>query len=118
MKKLTSFIFYLSFFIFPLATHAQGWPQEYDGVMLQGFYWDSYTASKWTKLESQVDELANYFSLVWIPQSAKAASEPSMGYNPLYWFSNYNSSFGTEAELRRKGRSARAPRQRSQRISR
>ena len=100
MKKLTSFIFYLSFFIFPLATHAQGWPQEYDGVMLQGFYWDSYTASKWTKLESQVDELANYFSLVWIPQSAKAASEPSMGYNPLYWFSNYNSSFGTKAELR------------------
>ena len=23
-----------------------------------------------------------------------------MGYNPLYWFSNYNSSFGTEAQLR------------------
>lgn len=79
---------------------AQGWPQQYDGVMLQGFYWDSYAATKWTKLESQADELANYFSLVWIPQSAKAATNESMGYNPLYWFSNYNSSFGNETELR------------------
>ena len=24
---------------------AQAWPENYDGVMLQGFYWDSFSAS-------------------------------------------------------------------------
>lgn len=80
---------------------AQGWPSQYEGVMLQGFYWDSYSQSQWVKLERQANELSQYFSLVWIPQSAQAASSPSMGYNPLYWFpGHYNSSFGTESELR------------------
>ena len=68
--------------------------------MLQGFYWDSYSDTKWTNLAAQADELAQYFNLVWIPQSAQAKGSPSMGYDPLYWFTNYNSSFGTEAELR------------------
>lgn len=49
---------------------AQGWPANYSGVMLQGFYWDSYSESKWTKLEAQAPELGQYFNLVWIPQSA------------------------------------------------
>ena len=30
-----------------LSMQAQGWPANYDGVMLQGFYWDSYRASVW-----------------------------------------------------------------------
>ena len=84
-----------------LSMQAQGWPANYDGVMLQGFYWDSYRASKWCNLEAQADDLAPYFSLVWIPQSANCTSSGrSMGYDDLYWFSNYNSSFGNEAELR------------------
>lgn len=83
-----------------LSMHAQGWPANYNGVMLQGFYWDSYQASKWSNLEAQADDLAPYFSLVWIPQSANCGSGRSMGYNDLYWFSNYNSSFGNEAQLR------------------
>ena len=83
-----------------ISMHAQGWPADYEGVMLQGFYWDSYRASKWQKLEAQADDLAPYFSLVWIPQSANCGSGRSMGYDDLYWFSNYNSSFGNEAELR------------------
>ncbi|WP_337560356.1 alpha-amylase family glycosyl hydrolase [Prevotella sp.] len=83
-----------------LSMQAQGWPANYDGVMLQGFYWDSYRASKWCNLEAQADDLAPYFSLVWIPQSANCSSGRSMGYDDLYWFSNYNSSFGKEAELR------------------
>lgn len=78
---------------------AQGWPENYNGVMLQGFYWDSFKDSKWTNLQEQADELAPYFSLVWIPQSANCGGQ-SMGYDDLYWFSNYNSSFGTETELR------------------
>ena len=83
-----------------LGIHAQGWPANYDGVMLQGFYWDSYRASKWFNLEAQADDLAPYFSLVWIPQSANCGSGRSMGYDDLYWFSNYNSSFGNETQLR------------------
>lgn len=85
--------------LLPLAASAQGWPSQYKGVMLQGFYWDSFEDSQWTKLENQADELAPYFRLIWIPQSAYCGGK-SMGYNPLYWFSNYNSSFGTEAQLR------------------
>ena len=78
---------------------AQGWPANYSGVMLQGFYWDSYSESKWTKLEAQAPELGQYFNLVWIPQSAYCGHK-SMGYDDLYWFSNYESSFGSESELR------------------
>ena len=80
-------------------TFAQGWPANYSGVMLQGFYWDSFSESKWTKLEAQAPELGQYFNLVWIPQSAYCGGK-SMGYDDLYWFSNYNSSFGSEDELR------------------
>ena len=69
--------------ILPLMMLAQGWPSNYGGVMLQGFYWDSYSATKWTKLTSQADELAQYFDLVWIPQSARAKNATSMGYDPL-----------------------------------
>ena len=78
---------------------AQGWPANYSGVMLQGFYWDSFSDSKWTNLEAQAPELGQYFNLVWIPQSANCGGK-SMGYDDLYWFSNYESSFGSENELR------------------
>ena len=78
---------------------AQGWPANHSGVMLQGFYWDSYFDSKWTNLEAQAPELGQYFNLVWIPQSAYCGNK-SMGYDDLYWFSNYESSFGSESELR------------------
>lgn len=78
---------------------AQGWPANHSGVMLQGFYWDSFSDSKWTHLEAQASELGQYFNLVWIPQSANCGGK-SMGYDDLYWFSNYESSFGSERELR------------------
>lgn len=79
---------------------AIGWPANYQGVMLQGFYWDSYDDTKWTKLESQADELSKYFSLIWVPNSGQASGMPNMGYMPIYWFTNHNSSFGSESELR------------------
>ena len=87
-------------FVVTLPMLAQGWPEQYEGVVLQGFYWDSFSQTKWTKLESQADELSQYFNLVWIPQSADCGGT-SMGYDDLYWFpGHYNSSFGNEAELR------------------
>lgn len=80
--------------------YAQGWPANYGGVMLQGFYWNSYDDTKWTKLKSQVNDFADNFSLVWLPQSGKCLeTSQTMGYMPYYYF-NQNSSFGTEAELR------------------
>ena len=78
---------------------AQGWPAGYGGVMLQGFYWDSFDDSQWNVLEKKANDFSGYFDLVWVPQSGKAAATKSMGYDPLYYF-NQNSSFGTEAELR------------------
>ena len=78
---------------------AQGWPSDYPGVMLQGFYWDSFTDSKWTKLEAQADNFKGYFDLVWVPQSGKTNGSTSMGYDPYYYF-NQNSSFGSEEQLK------------------
>lgn len=96
MKKLYLTI---SLVLGALSANAQGWPENYSGVMLQGFYWDSFKETKWTTLEKQAAELGNYFSLVWLPQSGNCGDGKSMGYNPLYYW-NQNSSFGTEAELR------------------
>ena len=80
--------------------YAQGWPANYGGVMLQGFYWNSYDDTNWTNLKSQVNDFADNFSLVWLPQSGKClGNSQTMGYKPYYYF-NQNSSFGTEAELR------------------
>ena len=99
MKRLfTSIIITLA----TLPMLAQGWPADYDGVMLQGFYWGSCTDTQWTRMEKQVDNLAKVFKLVWLPQSAYCGGQ-SMGYDDLYWFpgeGRYNSSFGTEEELR------------------
>ena len=96
MRRLYTTIIALTAVITMLA---QGWPKNYGGVMLQGFYWDSYDDSQWTTLEGQADELAASFDLVWIPQSGNCGGQ-SMGYDDLYWFNNYNSSFGSETELR------------------
>jgi len=96
MKKISTSILAV---MLPLMLMAQGWPSGYGGVMLQGFYWDSYSDTRWTNLESQADELAEFFTLVWVPQSGYCSGYNSMGYDPLYWFTNYNSSFGTKAQL-------------------
>lgn len=78
---------------------AQGWPADYKGVMLQGFFWDSYNDSRWARLEKQADDLATTFDLIWVPQSGNCGGQ-SMGYDDLYWFDNYSSSFGDEEQLR------------------
>lgn len=83
-----------------LTMSAQGWPAAYNGVMLQGFYWDSFTDTQWSYLEKQSDELSRYFDLIWVPQSGNCNSNYNqMGYTPVYYF-NHNSSFGSESQLR------------------
>ncbi|MBR4364879.1 MAG: alpha-amylase, partial [Prevotella sp.] len=66
MRRLYSFILTLLFVQFAYAQ----WPANYGGVMLQGFYWDSYEDTKWTNLTAQADELSKYFDLIWVPNSA------------------------------------------------
>lgn len=86
--------------VFGAKAQNYAWPANWEGVMLQGFYWDSYNDSRWTVLTSQADELSQYFKLIWVPNSGNAGNGQQMGYMPQYWFTNHNSSFGTEAELR------------------
>ena len=79
---------------------AQGWPANYNGVMLQGFYWDSYADTNWANLESQADEMSQFFDIMWVPNSAYANDlTNNMGYHPVYWF-DHKSAVGTEAQLR------------------
>lgn len=83
---------------------AQGWPANYDGVMLQGFYWDSYSDSKWAQLTAQANELSQYFSLIWVPNSGKTSDyyhskRQTMGYDPCFWL-DHNTCWGTQTELR------------------
>ena len=102
MQKLYSTLVLL---FVAIAMMAQGWPENYKGVMLQGFYWDGYADSKWTVLEKQADELSQYFNLIWVPQSGKTSDyyhskRQTMGYDPCFWL-DHNSCWGTEAELKK-----------------
>ena len=100
MKKLyRNLLIACAFGVAAQSAQAIGWPANYQGVMLQGFYWDSYTDTKWTNLEANADEYSQYFSLIWVPNSGKCGSSNNMGYMPQYWFTNHNSSFGTQAQL-------------------
>lgn len=100
----------LTFFLLctQLCIQAQGWPENYGGVMLQGFYWDSYEDAKWSNLTAQADELSSYFSLIWVPNSGQTKEDQwnspgnwgfeNMGYMPVYWL-KHNTCFGTQEEL-------------------
>ena len=76
-------------------------PDQCGDVMLQAFYWDSYTKkshgdTKWSTLQAQADELAIYFDLIWLPPSAKSSG--GVGYHPSQ-YSNQNSAWGSREEL-------------------
>ena len=96
MKKILLLLFAVTL---RLTVFAQGWPYDYDGVMMQGFYWDSYSETSWGSLEAQADEIGPYFQIIWIPQSGWCNDGYSMGYMPVYYFYQ-KSAFGSEAELR------------------
>ena len=101
MKRIFSFLLLA---IISINTFAQGWPANYSGVMLQGFYWDSYEQSKWNILTAQADELSQFFDLIWVTNSGmtsdwKYNQRNTMGYDPCFWL-NHNSCWGSEEELR------------------
>ncbi len=77
-------------------------PAQCPGVMLQGFYWDSYRdkghgATKWRDLMSDTTEVGNWFDLIWLPPSAKSSG--GTGYIPVH-YSNQNSDWGTSGDLK------------------
>ncbi len=76
-------------------------PSRCPDVMLQAFYWDSYSNNghgdtKWASLNAQAAEIASYFDLVWLPPSSKSSG--GTGYLPTQ-YSNQTSAWGTRAEL-------------------
>lgn len=77
----------------------EGWPANYGGVMLQGFYWNSFEDTKLTELQKQVDDISTYFDLVWLPNTG-ATGGTGMGYLPVYWL-NHNSNFGRQTTLKK-----------------
>lgn len=103
MKRI---ILLFTFFLGGALSYAQGWPAHYSGVMLQGFYWDSYDVTNWEKLTEQADVLSKYFDLIWVPNSGTTSSykdnptSKSNGYDPCFWL-EHNSCFGTEEALRK-----------------
>ena len=75
------------------------------GVMLQGFNWESASRSnsstlgKWySTMQGKASEIKNTFEYVWFPPPSLSAS--TEGYLPTQ-LNNFNSSYGTEAELKK-----------------
>ena len=92
MKKLLLFLM-LALFA-PLSVMSQGWPSDYGGVVMQGFFWDSFRSvegqpsttmatmygagwgendqwylpvTTWAELLNQKDNIAPYIDLLWLP---------------------------------------------------
>ncbi len=90
----------------PLGLFSQGWPSNYGGVVLQGFFWDSFRpadgqpdktmatmygagwgendqwyvpVTTWAGLLAQKDNIAPFIDLLWLPQSgATVCSDQSV----------------------------------------
>ena len=98
MKK-----FYLSLasMLIAISAMAQGWPANYGGIMLQGFYWDSYDYTKWDNLTNRSEELGAIFDLIWVPNSGMTRGgnkAQTMGYMPYCWL-RHTTVFGSQAKL-------------------
>lgn len=77
-----------------------GVPSEYEGVMLQAFYWDSqslttYSNTKYSSLANYIDEIGDVFDLVWFPPSGNGSG---VGYYTKC-YSNLNSAWGNKSQL-------------------
>ncbi len=77
-----------------------GVPSEYEGVMLQAFYWDSYklttySNTKYASLSSFADEIGSNFDLVWLPPSGNGGG---VGYYTKC-YSNLTSAWGDKTQL-------------------
>lgn len=85
--------------------YANAVPEQCTDVMIQAFYWDSYSSdsklskygtTQWSALNEEAGELAGYFDLVWLAPSAKSSG--GTGYHPRQWC-NQNSAHGMRSKL-------------------
>ena len=79
-----------------------GVPAEYEGVMLQAFYWNShnlttYSNTKYNTLLNYADEIGANFDLVWFPPSGNG---DGVGYY-CRCYSDLSSSWGDQAQLKK-----------------
>lgn len=77
-----------------------GVPAEYEGVMLQGFYWESYVLqtfhrTKYIDLISYADAIGTNFDVIWLPPSGQGGG---VGYYTKC-YSNLDTDWGTKAKL-------------------
>ncbi len=77
-------------------------PSECTDVMLQAFYWNSYSDAgygdtKWQTLGSQVSEIGQSFDLVWLPPSHE--SQGGLGYIPKCYSSQSSTALGKKSAL-------------------
>ena len=78
-----------------------GVPSEYEGVMLQAFYWNSYTETAFSRtkyvdlINNYVDKIGQNFDVVWMPPSGQGGGT---GYYTKC-YSNLDSDWGTKTKL-------------------
>lgn len=78
-----------------------GVPAEYEGVMMQCFYWNSYQdqgygRTKWIDLIKIAEEIGDNFDLVWFPPSGRGGGT---GYYTAR-YSSQDSDWGTKEKLK------------------
>lgn len=108
MKKFILSVLVFVFLASASVTRAEnvGVPAECEDVMLQAFYWDSYTDSKygrtkWIDLLKDTVAINADFDLVWFPPSAYADGgngNGGVGYTPKQ-YNNQDSDWGTKTKL-------------------
>ena len=105
-----------------LGLMAQGWPSDYGGVVLQGFFWDSFRpanghtnqamatmygagwgendewyvpVTNWVELLNQKDNIAPYIDLLWLPQSGATVCPDKSVFTtePEAWRAGHNGSW-------------------------
>ena len=120
MKK--TLLLFVAALLAPLSLFSQGWPADYGGVMLQGFFWDSFRPAEgmnnqtmatmygagwgeddqwyvpvtnWVELLNQKDNIAPFIDLLWLPQSgATVCSDQSVfTTEPEAWRAGHNGTW-------------------------
>ncbi len=84
----------------PSEIGAVGVPSEYEGVMLQAFYWESqklttFHRTKYVDLLDYAEAIGTNFDVVWLPPSGKGGG---VGYYTKQ-YSNLDSDWGTKTKL-------------------
>ena len=120
MKKLL--LFFIVALFSPLSMMSQGWPADYGGVALQGFFWDSFRPANgqpnktmatmygagwgendewyvpvttWAELLNQKDNIAPFIDLLWLPQSGATVCSDQSVFTTEWeaWRAGHNGSW-------------------------